>query len=158
MQEKSLGQDTITMSNDKWDWRFISLAYEIAQWSKDPSTQVGAVIVRPDKTIASVGYNGFPRGMSDDSQLYLDRDTKYSRVIHGEMNAILSAKEPLKGFTLYTVPCFTCDRCAVHVIQAGIARVVSAKSKDEGLNQRSADAWQRAAKYYDEAGVKYIII
>lgn len=110
---------------NKWDARFISLAKLVASWSKDPSTQTGAVIVRPDRTVASIGYNGFPRGCDDALELYLDRDTKLSRVVHCELNAILSAREPLKGYTLYQWPFMACDRCAAHMIQAGITRTVS---------------------------------
>ncbi len=111
--------------NAKWDRRFLGLAAHIATWSKDPSSQVGAVIVRPDRTIASAGFNGFPRGMRDDPELYEDRGSKYSRVIHAEMNAIVHATEKLRGFTLYTWPYVPCDRCAVIIIQAGIERVVA---------------------------------
>lgn len=49
----------------KWDSRFMDLARLVAGWSKDPSTQVGAVIVDPDKRIVSTGFNGFPRCVND---------------------------------------------------------------------------------------------
>lgn len=68
--------------------------------SRDPSTKVGAVIVRPDKSVAAVGYNGFPRGMEDRSAWYADRAEKYDRVIHAEMNALLSMKENAAGTTV----------------------------------------------------------
>lgn len=111
--------------SSKWDARFLALATHIAQWSKDPSTKVGAVIVRPDKTICSVGFNGFPAGMEDKTEWYEDRNEKYPRTIHAEMNALLFARERVKGYTLYTWPLAPCaDRCAVHLIQAGIARFV----------------------------------
>lgn len=146
------------MTATKWDRRFLDLAYEISKWSKDPSSKVGAVIVRPDKTIAALGYNGFPRGMDDSPELYNDRNIKYARVVHGEINAILSSREPLKGYTLYTVPFFTCDRCAVQVIQAGITHVVSPFCSDPGVRARFQDAWDRAAAFYKEAGVSYHLI
>lgn len=138
------------MSN--WDKRFLGLAEYIATWSKDPSTKVGAVIVRPDFTVASVGYNGFPRGMSDKSSLYEDREVKLSRIVHAEMNAILHAREPLKGYTLYTSPVLTCDRCAVHVIQSGIGRVV-APVASEGLSERWGEMFKKAKAYYLEGKV-----
>lgn len=112
-------------SATKWDHRFLKLAEHTAQWSKDPSTKVGAVIVRPDRTIVAVGYNGFPRGVQDTPELLLNREEKYKRVVHAEINAILSAREPLHGCTLYTWPFMTCERCAVQVIQTGIKRVVA---------------------------------
>lgn len=112
---------------DKWDFRFLELAKHITSWSKDPSTKCGAVLVRPDRTIASMGYNGFPRGIDDSEDKYLDREQKYARVIHAEMNAILTCPERPKGLTLYAYnqgwgP--SCDRCAAHIIQSGITRVV----------------------------------
>ena len=50
---------------DKWDERYLALAAEIATWSKDPSTQVGAVTVGSKKEVLSQGFNGFPRGIND---------------------------------------------------------------------------------------------
>lgn len=93
-----------------------------ARRSKDPHTQVGAFIVRPDNTKASEGYNGFYAGADDD--IMEDREVKRKRVIHAEMNALLHLREQAHGYTLYTnvVPC---GRCAVHIIQAGIKRVVA---------------------------------
>lgn len=136
----------------KWDQRFLDLALQVASWSKDPSTRCGAVIVRPDKTVAAMGFNGFPRGMDDALGLYANRETKYQRVIHCEMNAVLTAREPLHGYTLYTQPFLTCDRCAVHMIQAGIKRVVAPENTDE----RWAEAFVRARGFYAEAGVEVL--
>ena len=55
------------MNSTKWDNRFLVLAKLIGSWSKDPSTKVGAVIVDQDNKIVSVGYNGFPKNISDPS-------------------------------------------------------------------------------------------
>jgi deoxycytidylate deaminase len=44
-----------------WDDYFMCLAFLSAQRSKDPSKQVGAVIVGPNKVVLGIGYNGFPR-------------------------------------------------------------------------------------------------
>lgn len=141
----------------KWDLRFLDLAATIAAWSKDGSTKCGAVIVRPNRSIASVGFNGFPRGMNDNPEIYSDphlRNLKYSRVIHAEMNAVLSAMEPLHGFTCYvTTP--VCDRCAVHLIQAGISRVVWPISRDPGFAGRWAESLKSSRAYFNEAGVEY---
>lgn len=105
-----------------WDYRFLDLAERIATWSKDPSTKVGAVIVRPDRTIASVGYNGFPREVRD---VYGDREDKLLRTVHAEMNAILSARESLHGYTIYVSPLFPCSNCASAIIQSGIKAVIA---------------------------------
>ena len=137
----------------KWDIRFLALACVISTWSKDPSTKVGAIIARPDMTIASVGYNGFPKSMKDDDYLYADRDVKLSRIIHAEMNAILHAKEPLHGYTLYTWPIMSCDRCAVQVIQSGINRVV-APVPTVALSKRWKTHLLNSEKYFAEASVR----
>ena len=70
------------MFNEKWNSRFLTLAALVASWSKDPSTKTGAVIVRGDKTVASVGYNGFVQGADDDPAIYADRQRKYDLIIH----------------------------------------------------------------------------
>lgn len=128
--------------NNKWDRRFLRLAEDISHWSKDPSTKTGTVIVRPNKTISSIGYNGFPRGMSDNPSLYENRDVKYSRILHAEVNAILNAYENLYGHTLYTYPLIPCDRCAVIIIQSGIVRVVAPK-----LPSWLKDRWEEPVKH-----------
>lgn len=144
----------------KWDNRFIELAERVASWSKDPSTKCGAVIVRPDRTIASTGYNGFPKRCVDHEFLYEDRDLKLSRVIHAEVNAILFAKESLEDYTMYTVqnphigP--SCDRCSAHIVQAGISRVVTKEFRP--IPERWIESIQRGLDMYDEAGVEVIAI
>lgn len=143
-----------------WHSRFIELAAHVAQWSKDPSTQCGAVIVRPDKTIASLGYNGFPRGIEDKVELLADRPRKYERVIHAEMNAILNAKESLDGYTLYCHPGGTspsCTRCCVHVIQSGIKRVVHVHSpSDDPRRNGGEEGVALTLALYKEAGVEVV--
>jgi dCMP deaminase len=141
---------------EKWDRRFIDLMKVAEGWSKDPSTKVGAVIVRPDLTVASIGYNGFPRGMSDDDALYADRPTKYSRIVHGEMNAILNAHGSVQGCTLY-VPFPPCDRCAVHVVQAGITRVVYVEPTED-IKSRWSEAFVQTAAIFDDAGIEVTVL
>ncbi len=140
----------------KWDVRFLNLAYEIATWSKDPSTKVGAIIVRPDKTISSLGYNGFPRNMSDFTSYLDNREEKYSRIIHGEMNALINAKENVTGFTLYTVPLMPCDRCFVVMAQAGIVRFVAPEPSLEQLSRWGA-SFDRTIKYAAEMGLELVL-
>lgn len=136
-----------------WDTRFLQLASVAASWSKDPSTQVGAVIVRPDRTVASLGYNGFPRGVRDIAGRYQDRETKYKMIVHAEMNAVLTAREPLHGHTAYVWPFMPCSTCAGAMIQAGIKRVVSV----ENDNPRWADAFQTTRQMFCEADVELVI-
>lgn len=105
-----------------WDEYYFSLCDANAAKSKDPSTRVGAVIVRPDRTIASMGWNGFPRGVEDH---YQDREHKLLRTVHAELNAILNAREPLHGYTIYVSPLFPCSNCAAAIIQSGITCVIA---------------------------------
>ncbi len=110
---------------NKWDKRFLEMAKLVSTWSKDPSTPTGAVIVRPDRSIASTGFNGFPRNMPDLEEKYEDRENKYNRIIHCEMNAALfSHDHTMQGYTLYTWPFLSCHRCFVHMVQIGITRFV----------------------------------
>lgn len=117
----------------KWDRRFLDMAKMVSGWSKDPSTKCGAVIVRPDLTVASVGYNGFPRGCDDSDEIYADRPLKLERVVHAELNAILSCYDRPVGYTIYTWPPSnggSCARCAAHIVQAGIKRMVHMAGSD----------------------------
>lgn len=143
--------------SDKWDRRYVELARLVSTWSKDPSTQVGAVLVRPDNSVASIGYNGFPKGIEDTEERLNDRDTKYSFVIHAEMNAVLNAHDDVRGDTLYLWPLLCCDRCAVHMIQAGIKRVVAPSCPTD-----KADRWEPILKNsrarFGEAGVEWVEI
>ncbi|WLA44136.1 deaminase [Bradyrhizobium elkanii] len=141
----------------RWDRYFLNVAQAVSTASKDPSTKVGAVIVRPDRTMASFGYNGFPRGIADTEERLNNREVKYDLVVHGEINAILTAREPLHGYTLYTWPFITCKRCSLHVIQAGIKRVV-APELPEHLKDRWAASVRDAGQLYDEAGVSWALI
>jgi len=111
---------------DKWDNRFINLCDHIANWSKDRSTKVGAVIVDSSNRILSVGYNGFPQGINDDIDSRHERPNKYLWTEHAERNAIYTASRlqvNLVGATLYCnyLPCPDCSRA---IIQSGISRVV----------------------------------
>lgn len=134
-----------------WDERFIQLARLVATWSKDPSTRVGAAIVRPDKTVVSLGYNGFPRNTLDHPAMLDDRPTKMRRTVHAELNAILSAGEPLGGCTLYVSPLFPCANCAGAIIQSGITRVVY--DMPDEVPERWRDEFREATSLFVEAGV-----
>ena len=141
---------------DKWVARFIKLAEEISTWSKDSSSRVGAVIVRPDRTIASIGFNGFPRGVEDSPERIANRDTKLLYTIHAEMNAILSAKEPLKDYSLFVWPFQPCAHCAASIIQAGIKDVYCPFNDHLDSYERWKDSFQAALQMFDEAGVRVI--
>jgi len=138
-----------------WDIFYLNMARYVSTKSKDPRTKTGAVIIRPDGTPASFGFNGFPRGMDDAPELYADREKKYSRTVHCEMNAMIFARQDLKGATLYTWPFSSCDRCAVHMIQAGIKRFVFPSISPDKV-ARWAASMDAAASYMKEAGCEVV--
>lgn len=137
-----------------WDEYFMGVALLAAQRSKDPSTQVGACIIDGDKRILSTGYNGFPKGCSDDEYPW-NRDesageTKYQYVVHAELNAILNASgKSLSGATVY-VGLFPCHECAKAIIQSGIKEVIYLSDKYHDTPSMAA-----SRKMLDSAGVKY---
>lgn len=139
-----------------WDLHFLRLAEQVAKASKDPSTRVGAVIAE-GKDFISCGYNGFAPGCDDSPELYADREVKLGRVLHAELNAILSANRPLDGCTIYTVPFQPCERCAGPIIRKKIKRVVAPVCPPD-IRQRWAKSLDSAERQFREAGVKLDLI
>jgi dCMP deaminase len=137
--------------SDIWTTRFLDVARLVASWSKDPGHRVGALIVRPNRTIASVGYNGFPRGTDDYHHLINDRATKLKRTVHAEINAIISAGERLDGYAIYVTPLYPCAACAGVIIQSGIKRVVAEMAQD--VSPHWAEDFKAAARMFKEAAV-----
>jgi len=142
---------------NKWDKRYLALAKEVASWSKDPSTQVGAVTVGNKKEVLSQGFNGLPRGIVDSEDRYNNRETKYKYVVHAEMNAIYNATYSgvsLDGAVLYVYGLPICSECAKGIIQVGIKKVIIEKSKE-------LDNWNESValsqEMFDEAGVELVI-
>src|SRR5271166_5855588 len=152
-EDAKLKTEVVEAKLQKWDIRFLQLARHVSTWSKDPSTQTGAVIVRPNRSVASVGFNGFPQKMNDSPELYSNRDEKYSRIVHCEMNALEFAQEQTDGYTLYTYPFISCDRCFVHMAQAGITRFVAPCATEEQLTRWGA-AFDRVRSYATEMGLE----
>lgn len=113
-----------------WDDYFMSLAHLSAKRSKDPNTQVGAVIVNQKQRVVGIGYNGFPRTLNTQNDTYYPwekqggvLDTKYAYVVHAELNAILNANHSVEGCKIY-VSLFPCNECAKAIIQAGISEII----------------------------------
>ena len=123
-----------------WDEYFMGVAMLAARRSKDPNTQVGACIVSDDNIIISTGYNGMPKGCSDD-EFPWDRtgeETKYPYVVHAELNAILNANgRDLRGSRLY-VALFPCNECAKAIIQSGVKEVIYLSDKYSGTPMHAA--------------------
>ena len=131
-----------------WDEYFLDIAELISTRSKDPSTKVGAVIVR-DKVILSTGYNGFVRGVNDNIPERYNRPEKYLWTIHAEENAILNAARcgtKLGGSTLYIYPMHPCSKCASFIAQAEIKDVVIRNTVE---NPRFADSFKKASEIFN---------
>ncbi|WP_063370455.1 deoxycytidylate deaminase [Sedimenticola thiotaurini] len=136
----------------KWDTRFLGLAAHVSAWSKDPSSQVGAVITDGNR-IVSVGYNGFAAGVEDRTERLTDRNCKLNLTIHAEENAMIFAKRDLTGCTVYvTHP--PCPRCASKLIQEEVGRIVCIAPSEDFLS-RWADDLKLSQEMYQEAGVEY---
>ncbi len=136
-----------------WDQRFLDLAEHISQWSKDPRTKVGAVIVDGKKRVVSIGYNGFPRGVEDIPDRYNDRPTKHLFVAHAERNALDNSPMNVENCTLY-VPLVPCSECAKSIIQRGITRVVSYMPNHDG----EGFDWNITVAMFFEADVELFLL
>ncbi len=144
----------------KWNRRLLRLAHEVASWSKDRSTQVGAVLIGAERTPITFAYNGFPRGIDDTTDARHERPTKYMWTSHAEENAICNAARmgaSTAGTTLY-VTHFPCTGCARKIIQAGIAQVVVDRGTMDGP---FLDRWERdiavSSEMFAEAGVALVL-
>lgn len=145
------------MSFDKWDRRYLELARHISSWSRDPSTRVGAVIVRNNKVVAT-GYNGFARDVDDDPERYLNRELKYKLIVHAEINAILQAGNDCEYAHIYVSAPFCCSDCVKTIIQSGITRIVVYDNTNPELLERWKDSIQISQLMMDEAGIEYTVI
>ena len=137
----------------KWDERFIRIATEVATWSKDPGTKVGAVLIY-DRRIIATGYNGFPQGILDDQVRYDKRELKLAYTVHAEVNAILNAAKngaSTNGSTLY-VTFSPCVSCATSVVQAGVSTVVCPCVST--APERWRESFQMGQNLLREAGIK----
>lgn len=135
-----------------WDECFMRMTHVISERSKDPSTQVGAVIADSHNVVVGLGYNGFPRGV-DDGNFPWDREgdflnTKYAYICHAEENAIYNANNSTKGCKLYS-KLFPCNECAKTIIQNGIAEIIYESDKYADKPQFMA-----ARRMFEAAGVK----
>jgi dCMP deaminase len=151
-------------TSKRWREYFLRQALLASTMSKDPSTKVGAVIVDDEGIVLATGFNGFPRGIADSPERLADRDTKLRYMVHGEMNAVLSAARngvKLHGSTMYIAaqgkdgvwggpPCV---RCAVECIQAGVMRIISFPFKT--IPSRWTEDLAIARNILEEAGVSF---
>ncbi|CAI9267307.1 unnamed protein product [Lactuca saligna] len=114
-----------------WDDYFMAIAFLSAERSKDPYRQVGACLVSQDGIILGIGYNGFPRGCSDDKLPWSKKskngdplETKYPYVCHAEVNCILNTNHASAAGQKLYVTMYPCNECAKVIIQSGVSEVI----------------------------------
>jgi len=167
MEEYEFYEDYIRRMNKladekdlKWHNRFMDMAKMISTWSKDPSSQIGAVAVNDERRILATGYNGFPKGIADTEERLNNKDEKYPRIVHAEMNALMNALYSgvsLKDSTLYVYGLPVCPSCSKCVIQAGVKRVVIPAAKTDKGNWQQV--WEeQSLPMYKEAGVQVTLL
>lgn len=132
---------------------FFKIAEAVASRSKDTSTKTGAIIVSKFRQILACGYNGFPSGFDDSEEKYNNKDYKYPRVVHAEMNAILSAAKygiSTLDTSIFVVPIHVCSECAKAIIQAGIKNVYIKVDKNDS---RWIKSFEISKELFDSCGV-----
>lgn len=141
-----------------WDDYFMAIAFLSAERSKDPNRQVGACLVSQTGVILGIGYNGFPRGCSDDklpwakkSKMGNPLETKYPYVCHAEVNAILNTNHASAAGQRLYVTMFPCNECAKIIIQSGVSEVIYFVEKRV---ENSDIAYIASHKLLSMAGVK----
>lgn len=145
----------------KWHQRFLKQAYDVASWSKDKSTKVGAVIVDDNRAPRSYGFNGFPRKVNDNIKNRHERPVKYKYTEHAERNALYHCARvgiPTEGCTIY-ITHYPCSDCARGIIQSGIKRVVvAAENMTDDMKERWGDDFVISEKMFKEAKVEVIVL
>jgi dCMP deaminase len=134
-----------------WNERFLQVATDVAEWSKDPSTKVGAVLTI-DNHIIATGYNGTARCVEDKLEYY-QYPLKDYYIIHAEINAILNSVVPTTGSTLYCTH-HPCSRCAIIIAQSGIKKIYSYK-RDDDFTNRWAESINIARDIFIAGGITY---
>ena len=138
-----------------WHEYFMKQVYLVAEKSKDCRTKIGAVLVR-DNRVISTGYNGFPIGVNDLEERYLNREIKYSFIVHAEHNSILScARFGVSSLNsiLYTngIPC---GECCKSIIQGGVTKIIVHKQWPDMLSQKWVDSTKVSKQMIEETGIE----
>ncbi|SHG93255.1 dCMP deaminase [Thermosyntropha lipolytica DSM 11003] len=140
-----------------WDEYFLQLARLVASRSTCLRRQVGAVLVKKERIIAT-GYNGAPRGIRHCLEVGCLRDSmgipsghryELCRGVHAEQNAIINAAYygvATEGAVLYCTnqPCIICARM---IVNAGIVKVVYGEEFEDEL----------AREFLREAGIELVL-
>lgn len=145
--------------NKDWQHFYIELAEAISKKSKDGSSKFGAILVRPDKTVASIGFNGFPARLKD-IKAYLNKTTfkeeKYFRIVHAEANCLNHNRDhDTTGYHLF-VNGLPCSACALRIVSTGIKYVYYSSNNQSDYETRWADSIKKSKTLFEEAGVELI--
>ena len=146
-----------TSLSPHWQQFYMRLAREVATGSKDASSKFGAILVRPDKTVASIGFNGFPRRVADDVAMLTDpakRAQKYARIVHAECNCLNHSRDVSTAGYFLVVSGHPCDRCALRIASTDIAAVYYCSSPD--YESRWAAEVEVSRQILSEAGIALI--
>lgn len=141
------------MFEEKWAERFIDLAKTVSSWSKDPAKKIGAVIVNNENKVVSMGFNGFPRSIQDTEDRLNNKDFKRAICLHAEENAILCAKQDLKGCSIYIYGLPPCAHCAAMIIQSGIKDVFYRIPEEYKVSNYWKDNLEIAKEIFYEASI-----
>jgi len=144
--------ELIKHKSEDWDKHFMKMARVVSEMSKDPSTQVGAIIVK-DKVIYGTGYNGFPKDVPDFRHEYDDRPTKLAKIIHAEENAIQNAVSVPDGFTVYVYPFMPCTRCFQLLKRHNVSKIVTYKVLHDSKWESD---WEKVRKECRELGIEVV--
>ena len=153
MSETAAGSPGPPRSRPSWHEYFLQLARQAATRSTCLRRQVGAVLVR-DKRLLATGYNGAPRNTAHCLDVGCLREQmgipsgerqELCRAIHAEQNAIIQAAVhgvAIEGATLYTTlqPCVL---CAKMLINCGVTEIHYLEGYPDELS----------AAMFEEAGV-----
>lgn len=145
----------LLLRSEEWHKRYLGLAREVASWSKDPSRKIGAVAVGNKGQVLAQGYNGFPRGISDDETRLNNRELKYKYVVHAEMNLIYNATYngiSLDGSTVYVTGLPVCSECAKGLIQVGVRQVIMPR-EDADNDDFWSKSFETTIELFGEAGI-----
>ena len=143
------------MTPTKWDYRFMDVAELVSSWSKDPSTQVGAVAVR-DRQILATGYNGFPRGIDDSEERLYNRPFKYDMTVHAELNCVLNAQYngvSLRGADLYVFGLPVCSNCAKSLVQVGLKNIFIRARKKSHAGVDWEEDFKASKRIFEEVDI-----
>ncbi len=137
-----------------WEEYFFGVASLIKRRSKDPKKQVGACIIDKNKQIIGTGYNGFPKGASEQDFSWEESEnflkSKETFLCHASLNAILvSNRNELKNSTIYITE-FPCNNCAKVIIQSGIRKVKLLKKNEEENKEHLA-----SIELFEKTGIEY---